>query len=248
METLVNGDDDSFVATAQLLATRLQSEMDERMKPGFFVALRIKMDDFSGAAVLKLDVQDKFGAAIDRSGGEPDLEVVKELLDLPGDLQKGAVFPDLRADSEVVLVDKLYQTSLYFLRALDAEQIEKPGPATGTVMRLVRAVNPARTPSVAKALEAETKATTPKAFFDRNKDLLEPDQRKDVLDRLAQQRRPVRRLDPTRHPLMGVYRVDGITIRGRLTDLNEKVKPTPLSGGKWKIEITVSEEPRLEPE
>lgn len=248
MEQLLAGDDDAFLTNAQALAVRLQGEMDGRTRKGFFVALRVNIDGKQSAAVLKLDVQDKYAAAIERSSDEPDLEVVKELLDLPGDLQKGALYPDKRTESDLIIGDKLFETSLYFLRAIDAEQIAKPGPATGTVVRLVKEVAPERTTEVARALETEAKATTPKAFFQRHPDLLPDDQRRSVLDSLAQQRRPVRRIDPGRHSLVGAYVADGITIRGRITELADKVTVSPRKEGGWKIEIVVSEEPRLEPE
>jgi hypothetical protein len=246
-DSLLTGDDDQFVTAAQSIASQLQKEMDKRTKKGFFVALRRDGAAEMEAAALKLDVQDKQAAALGwDEHGDPDLEAVKGLLDIPGKLQKGAVFPDVRATSDVVIGDKLPDTALYFLRALDAQQIAKPGPATGVFVHAVKEIAEDRVTVVARALESETKPTTPRAFFKRHPEVLPQDVRESVLDRIEHDRRPVKRIDPTRHAIMGTWKADGITVRGRLTDLESKFTKLPRKGGGWRMQIDVSDEPELE--
>lgn len=246
MERLQNGTDAEFLENAQLLATRLQKEMDGRTTRGFFVALTRNVDGKPEAAVLKLDVENEVAATIglDESG-EPDLEAVKDLLDIPGDLHKGAVYPDPRDDSELTVADKLTETSLYFLRALDVQQVSAAGAATKILLKAVRDVDPDRLLEVSKVLETETR-TTPREFFERHKNILEPDKSAEVLSRLDQVKRPVRFIDPTAHSFLGAYRADGLTIRGPMS-LLRNVKVTPRPGG-WRIQIDVTEKPRLDPE
>ena len=247
LERLLNGSEQEFLESAQLLATRLQKEMDGRTKRGFFVALVRTSEGNAEAAVLKLDVNEEFAATIGTDdAGEPDLEAVKDLLDIPGDLQKGAVYPDSRDDSELTVADKLSETSLYFLRALDVQQVSAAGAATKLLLQAVRDVDPERLLDVSKALETETR-TTPKDFFDRNEGLIEPDKREEVLNRLEHVKRPVRFIDPTAHALVGAYRSDGLMIRGPMSVLREQITVVPRPGG-WRIQIDVTEKPRLDPE
>lgn len=246
LDLLHTGTDTEFLEAAQLLAARLQKEMDGRTKRGFFVALTRETEGVTQTAVLKLDVLGKYGAAIGTdTAGEPDLEAFKDLLDIPGELQKGAVFPDTRADSDLTVGDKLPETSLYFLRALDVQQVSAPGPATGSLLKAVRDVAPNRVLAVSKALEQETR-TTPEDFFQRHPDLVTQEQSGQVLDRLRQQKRPVREIDPSARPLIGSYSADGLTIRGPLAYLRDKVTITQRPGG-WRIQIDVTEQPRLDP-
>ena len=100
--------------------------MDQRSKRGFFVAIRERTGrNQVRVAALKLDVHDEHAAAARLVGDELQLEAVQDLLDIPGELQKGAVYPDDRPHSEVIIVDKFERTALYFLRALEVQQIEK---------------------------------------------------------------------------------------------------------------------------
>src|SRR5712692_9650512 len=62
--TLRTGNSAGFLATAQDLGLRLQREMDQRTKRGFFVAVRRDTAEGPLAAVLKLDVSEKAGAAL----------------------------------------------------------------------------------------------------------------------------------------------------------------------------------------
>ena len=246
LERLLSGTDEEFLEAAQLLATRLQKEMDGRTKRGFFVALTQSNDGDNQAAVLKLDVNDELAATIGTDAtGEPDLEAVKDILDIPGDLQKGAVFPDSRDDSDLTVGDKLPETSLYFLRALDVQQISSAGAGTKVLLKAVRDVDPDRLLEVSRVLETETR-TTPKDFFERHKEVIEPQISAQILDRLDHMRRPVRFIDPTERALVGSYKSDGLTIRGPMSALR-MVKITTRPGG-WRIQIDVTEKPRLDPE
>jgi hypothetical protein len=166
---LRRGEESDFLQAAQELATRLHSEMDGRTKAGFFVAIRRSMGRTTQGIVLKLDVHDKDAAAVKRAvrTGERELEAVRDLLDIPGELQKGAITPDSRAGSEVVVGDKFEETSLYFLRALDVQQMSQPTLGAVTVVAQVQTVAPARVPAVVEALQQEPRVTT-EEFFQRH--------------------------------------------------------------------------------
>jgi hypothetical protein len=243
-EQLRTGSDAEFLSAAQDLARQLHREMDGRSEPGFFVGLRRTEGPTTLAAALKLDVKPAGGAAVSHTaGGRRRLEAVEELLDLPGELQKGAIVPDERADSEVVVGDTLPETSLYFLRGFDVRQVSAPGPAVKTLLNTVRRVAPKSVEAVAVALDAEQRAVTVDRFFADHAALLDDTERAAVVGQLAQVKRPVRLLDTRRHPTMRIVTADGVVIRGRATTLTTtKLRWEPRQGG-YRILIDVDEEP-----
>ena len=238
---LASGSKADFLNKSQDLAERLFARMDQRAKRGFFVTLR-RTGPSLGAA-LKLDVHDAAAAALrfDSTGG-PTLEAVKDLLDIPGELQKGAIVPDRRGDSEVIVGDKLAVTSLYFLDALDAEQHALAGPATAELLRVVQEVAPHKAAATAAVLEVEER-TTLVNFLDRHEDLLDQEERIAVLDRARVRKRPIDGIDPSSYALREQIEADGITIRGRASTIRQKLQISPRPGG-YRIQIDVDEEPR----
>jgi hypothetical protein len=245
-QLLLEGSDGEFLQAAEQVAQRLHKEMDNRAKPGFFVAMRSREGQRTWATVLKLDIHAKSGAAMSRTGpGRPTFEAVKDLLDIPGQLQKGVVFRDDRGGSDIVVGDRLTETAFYFLRAIDAVQMSKPGQAISAVVNAVAKVaGPKRTVPVIRALETEQE-TTPEEFFARHPDLLEEHERAQVYDQLRVRRRPVDRFDARQHVLDEIVTADGITVRGRATTMADKLRVFERPGG-WRIEINVDEEPQHE--
>lgn len=238
---LASGSKSQFLHASQTLAERLFARMDQRAKRGFFITLR-RTGPSLGAA-LKLDVHDAAAAALRLDAtGVPTLEAVQDLLDIPGELQKGAIIPDARADSDVIVGDKLTVTSLYFLDALDAEQHALPGRATAELLRVVQDVAPHKAAATAAVLELEER-TTLAEFLDRHEDLLDEAERIEVLDRARVRKRPIDGIDPTSYALSELIEADGITVRGRASTIREKLQITPRPGGH-RIQIDVDEEPR----
>lgn len=157
-ETLRAGSQESFLETAQTIAEQLQDEMDRRSKRGFLVALRRELSGGQmQSAVLKLDVHDEIAAAARRTAeGQLTLEAVQDLLDIPGELQKGAVYPDSRESSEVIVGDKLARvTANYFLECLGVQQYATDATSGRIFMSVVSSVNPSRAPAIATALNQE---------------------------------------------------------------------------------------------
>jgi hypothetical protein len=192
---------------------------------------------------LKLDVHDAAAAALRTdSAGEPTLEAVKDLLDIPGELQKGAIVPDPRGDSDVIVGDKLTVTSLYFLEALDAQQHVAAGPATADFLRVVQEVAPTKVAAAAAPLEQETRVSI-RAFFDRHDDVLDEDEEQQVLERARVRRRPIDEIDPESYALREEIEAHGITIRGRAATIREKLVILQRPGG-YRIQIDVNEQPR----
>jgi len=244
-ESLTSGNDKTFLDAAQQLATSLHTAMDQRSKRGFFVAIRERTGRSQiRVAALKLDVHDEHAAAARQVGDELELEAVQDLLDIPGELQKGAVYPDDRPHSEVIIGDKFERTALYFLRALEVQQIENAAPAVTALIQVVGDVAPERLDRLVAAIERLEEPISPTAFLDAEPDLLPPEMRTAVLERLAERQRPIEEIDPRRHPPRRVLRASGIRIEGLASDVNQRVR-VERQGDAWVITIRVNEEPEV---
>lgn len=237
---LASGTRDQFVRSSQDLADRLHARMDNRAKRGFIVTLRLRGPQ--GSAALKLDVSDAAAAALRTNpGGEPTLEAIQDLLDLPGQLQKGAVAPDSRPDSDVVVGDKLTVTSQYFLEALDVQQHVAAGPATADLLTVIQAIAPTKASAAAAAIERATR-TTVRDFLRRQRNFTD-EERENILASATVRTRPIDLIDPTSYALREEISADGITVRGRSEVMRERVRIVRRPGG-FRIEIDVSESPR----
>lgn len=124
MEDLRTGTDAEFLAAADLLARRLADEMSHVGSPAPGLLVCVTLEDTNPsvllAAVLKLEVVSDQGAVLRRlDSGEETLAAVTNVLDRPGDLQKGLVVPDVRVESSAVVGDKAaQQEARYFLRSM----------------------------------------------------------------------------------------------------------------------------------
>jgi hypothetical protein len=239
-----DGSDVEFLDTAQELTKRLHTAMDKRAKRGFFVVLRRQPGNGSvQAGALKLDVRDEPAAAARERDGDLTLEAVRDLLDLPGDLQKGAVYEDPRPESEVAVGDRvMLETAKYFLRAIEAQQVAHEKSSTKDFLRAVEVEAPEQLSTVAVELNRETTPVSPAAFLQKHPTLVGSNERQQILARLETQPRPVRIINPVARPPTGTIVADDITIRGPAI-LIDGVSWQRI-GSKWRIEIEVAEEPR----
>jgi hypothetical protein len=126
------------------------------------------------------------------------LATVKRLLVRPKELQKGALYPDPRDDSDVVVGDTMDKAALYFLRGLGLTQEMAPGDAVAFLTKKVVQYFPfVPEDEVLRRLERST-ASVADDFVSQNADLLESaEARNALLADLQAQARPVRTINPT---------------------------------------------------
>lgn len=187
------------------------------------------------AGALKLQIISDHGATLTRlNSGEVRLSAVKDVLDRPGDLQKGVVYPDLRATSSAVVGDKVnVRDANYFVEAMGLRLDERDKDAFGLLAqatadvvgvgdapRVVRALSRARAHSVDEVL-AEAAETEP---------LLDEATQARIIEELANRDRPVRQVD-TQAALKRTIRVGDVTISGPARDLEDvATRPHPDGG------------------
>lgn len=241
---LAHGSDADFTNAATSLAQRLHARMDGRTAKGFFVAATFRHQNQVEAMVLKLDATDRKLAAIGGTAHSPTLESVEDLLDVPGELQKGAVYPDPRPYSEVCVGDKNRETSLYYLDAIEVVQRELPGRAVASLLHVANEVDPQHTEALTRHLETVTGRTPVSSILAGVTPPIPAPTRSQIESRLANKRRPVTDADPTDHATMGIVSADGIVIRGAAARIRDGVRwrPNPTSTG-YIIEIEVAQQP-----
>lgn len=245
-ESLRSGSQNAFLDTARLLAQKLHEQMDGRSKRGFFVAIRKKASsDNMQSSILKLDVHDEMAAAARRnSDGQLTLEAVQDLLDIPGELQKGAVYPDSRDGSDVVVGEKVARdTAIYFLESLGVQQFASDAAAGRVFMLAVYSTSPSKAPRVATTLNQEPHPLSPEQFFSKHPEVLSPEERDKVMADLRERRHPVQKLPAREKVLKEIISADGIEVKGRADDLAEKVDIEEDVEG-WRIIVRVQSEPR----
>ena len=143
-----------FLSTVESLTKRLIDKMDHRTKPGLLICLRANEGSDLIAGVLKLQVVAEHGAVLERlESGEEVLSAVTDLLDKPGDLQKGAVVMSTLPDGQVLTGDRLTgQDASYFPAAFGIRLYARPSESVGELLDAVQAAAPALVAPVAAAL------------------------------------------------------------------------------------------------
>jgi hypothetical protein len=210
--TLINGSATEFLSMASSLAVALQSKMDKRTGDGLLVAARLVNQTESLVGVFKLDITDRLAGFIDDSPtGSQVLHAVRNVLETPGKLQKGTVYPDPRTDSEVVVGDKLPDTALYFLDALGIRQVQRASQAPRGLIDAIAQVTSKPVDEIVVAVQTSSATTAPDILSSISD--LQQRQRDEVLRRLEGLKRPIRQVDPaSARKLRKVLKASGITI------------------------------------
>jgi hypothetical protein len=244
-EHLAGGTENEFVSAAQELATRLYEKMQPTTaKKGFFVALRRQGEGASEGVVLKLDASEGPAAALETTKNGPELEAIADLLDIPGALQKGAVSPDTRANSDVIVGERWDNTRQYFLAALDVVQNLSERESMYQLLRVVQLRAPASVPNVLRGI-AEREHATDYTTLLSEPALLEEPILTNVLNELGRSPRPLLPMNRDHVPPIRKIEADGVVISAPVLEFDEKVnwgrRDPPELG--WRITVDVLNEP-----
>jgi hypothetical protein len=213
---------EKFLAAAQTLTLRLIGCMDRRAAPGLLVCLRLRDGKRRAAAALKLEVVTPHAAVLEAlDTGEEVLAAATNVLDAPGDLQKGALVPDPRPLSDVVIGDRLAIDAQYFPTAFGIQTEQRAVDASANLVSVVQAQAPKLVRKVVERLPSATPGPAKDVLAEIGEQVpqLTTDVRRTIVDQLEQLKRPVRTVD-TRAPLKQVVSADGITVTGPADELS----------------------------
>jgi hypothetical protein len=194
--------------------------------------------------VLKLDASDGPAAALETTKEGPELEAIANLLDIPGALQKGAIAPDPRAGSDVIVGERWDNTTQYFLAALDVVQNLSERESVYQVLKSVQARAPERVPIVLEAI-AERERPTDFTTLLTEPALLDEPILGEVLAELRSSPRPLLSMNRDHVPLIRKIEADGVTVSAPVLVFAERVHWVRRNQNLgWRITIDVREEPR----
>jgi hypothetical protein len=224
---LHTGSDAEFLAAADTLTKRLVGRMNRATAEGLIVCLRAETaTEGRVAGALKLQVVAP-NAAVLRAldSGDIVLTAVKDLLDSPGDLQKGALVASRLPDGQVLCGDRVTHIARYFPEAFHIQIFCRPSVAAkaffdaveefaGPLISEVAAAWPTLRPGSPREVLAELGQKVPG---------LTATLRADIAERLETVARPVARLDTTRM-VKETYQAGQITISGPLEEMRRHVR------------------------
>lgn len=242
--SLKAGNDHEFLASVDLLAKRLVDRMNGRTAPGLLIGLRGETGDGRIAGVLKLQVVAPNGASLEElESGEIKLSAITNVLEKPGDLQKGALVASDIPDGKVICGDRLTHQAGYFPQALGIQIFSRPSVGTAALFDALEECSPSLPAKVVPVLPRIEKGT-PEDVLKRLGSLvpeLTEDRRIEVLSLLERSPRPVALIDTARGILSKIV-VGDITISGPAGVIDE-VPIEQTANGEWRVVITSGQQP-----
>jgi hypothetical protein len=238
----------AFLATVDSLMKRLIGKMDRRTKPGLLICLRANEDSDLIAGVLKLQVVAEHGAVLERlDSGDEILSAVTDLLDKPGDLQKGALVMSTLPEGQVLTGDRLTgQDAIYFPTAFGIRLYARPSESVGELLDAVEATAPELVAPIAAALPSVPPgdpATVLSELGNRIPDL-DGGCQADVAQRLEHLKRPIGVIDTGRRPREQI-KIGEITISGPIDAMRQYARINHLSDEqRWQVVVEGTVEPK----
>jgi len=243
---LEKGKAEQFLTAARTLTLRLIGNMDRRAAPGL-VCLRIADGKKRFAGALKLEVVTPHAAVLEAlDTGEEVLAAATNVLDAPGDLQKGALIPDPRPPSDVIIGDRLPVDAQYFPTAFGIQTEQRAVDATARLVSIIQAQTPTLTREIVQRLPSTTPGSAKDVLTEIGREVpdLTGEVQESIVSQLEQLKRPVRTVD-TRASLKQVLSADGIMVAGPAEAMHRKVVVQRIPEEGWRITVSVEEEPTI---
>jgi hypothetical protein len=243
---LHTGTDQEFVESAHELATRLIGRMNGTTAEGLLICLRVEPGPRgSVAGALKLQV-DAPNAAILKAleSGEVILTAVKDMLEKPGDLQKGALVASWLAEGQVLCGDKLTHAARYFPEAFEIRIFSRPSAATKAFFDAVDAYAGHLAVQVAEAWPTLRPGPLRRVLSELGGKVPEftTQVQADIAEALEAAPRPVARLD-TERKVTETYRAGEIRVSGPIAAMRQHVRIHGSPGRGWQIVVESAENP-----
>jgi hypothetical protein len=241
------GTEAEFLDSADQLAARLIAQMSKRTAEGLLVALRAEHASGVVAGLLKLQVVAEQGAVLRRlESGQLQLSAVKDLLDKPGDLQKGALVTTSLPAGRLYCADRKDNAAKYFPDAFGIRIFAKPSAATKMFFDAAQRLVPDLVAPIAQCwsdLQPGSVGDVISELGDAIPDLT-PQLQEELIEALETAARPVLRLDTTRR-VKEIYKAGGITISGPIEEMRQKVSVEHIATDLWQVVVRSDSEPKL---
>jgi hypothetical protein len=242
---LFSGTDEAFLGAADNLTKRLIAKMDKRAARGLLICLRAHDDRERYSGVLKLQVVAKHAAVLEEvASGKLELSAVTDLLDKPGDLQKGALSASGLADDRVMVGDQLIQVAAYFAAAFGIKTYSRPSASVDVLFTAINSIAPGLALPIAKALPTVQPGEPDRVLESLAEKIadLTPNVQANLVEALANQARPVAYIDTSR-PARETIKAGKIIISGPVEEMRQRVQIDGDAGAGWIISVDSDDEP-----
>jgi hypothetical protein len=244
---LHGGTEVEFLDSADQLATRLIAQMNRRTAEGLLVALRAEHAGGLIAGLLKLQVIAPQGAVLERlESGQLQLSAVKDLLDKPGDLQKGALVTTALPAGRLYCADRKDNAAKYFPDAFGIRVFAKPSAATKTFFDVAQRLTPDLVAPIAQCWSGLHPGAVREVMDELGHAVpdLTPRLQEDLIEELENAARPVVHLDTTRK-VKEIYKAGEITISGPIEQMRQMVRSEQISDKLWETTVYSDDEPKI---
>jgi len=238
------GSDEDFLASVDLLTKRLVERMNGRTAPGLLISLRAQAGANRIAGVLKLQVVAPNGATLEElESGEVKLSAITNVLEKPGDLQKGALVATDLPDGRVLCGDRLTHQAGYFPQAFGIQVFSRPSTGTAVLFDALADCADDLPGKVAPVLNRVERGAPSDVLAELGRLIpeLDEDRQSEVLSLIGRASRPVVIIDTSRGVTSKILAGD-ITISGP-TGAIDQVQIEALPTGRWRIVINTPDEP-----
>jgi hypothetical protein len=209
-----------FLKAATAMFQQLNETMDKRTPQDLLVIFRTDAPE-RYLAVLKLQVASEYAATLQQVGeGRVDMRAIKDVLDAPGQIQKGLLYEDPRDTSAVVAKERRSSnsTAAYFLRAYNIVPNLLPAEANVALIRVVsdvsKEIDPTLTNKVITAMPELSDGTVSEVMDQLEQAVPEVAPVRDQIeDRLVSHTRPIESMVPAvgakKHISIGAIKITG---------------------------------------
>ena len=159
-QELLQLDEDKVPKTVEVIVSRLVAQMKASTtpKPGILAVVTSGPEDGAQfVSVLKLEAIHEAAKFERLAKGRIRLEVLKNLLPAPGQLQKGVSWPDPRLTSDAIIQDTNVEAARYFFNAVQLNISPKAAQAERALVEtILREVSVEQAPKVLAAAASQS--------------------------------------------------------------------------------------------
>jgi hypothetical protein len=246
-QSLHMGDATEFVGAAGVLTKRLIKRMNHTTKRGLLVCLRAESPTERIGAVLKLEVVASTGATLEElASGQVRLSAVTNIMDQPGELQKGALATSQMPAEEVLCGEAFNYQSRYFPEAFGIQVFARPSRGSSGLLNAVALSDRHLAPQIAEALPQMAPGSLRDVVSELGKHLpaLDSETRTTVIDTLERGRLPITYVN-TQENVTAMIDQGGMIIKGSAAVFHDAVQIRQNEEGGWEAVVRFDMEPKI---
>lgn len=246
-DALHEGDTDAFVAAADALTKRLIGRMDRRAAKGLLACVRAEERAGRITAVLKLDIDPSYGTRLEQLvSGEIRLAAVTNVLEQPGELQKGVLVTSEMAAEELFCTDRQMLDARYFPEAFGIQVFTPPSQGAAALVNAIAQRDPQLAARVARALPRIRARAAHEVIMELGECVegMEPAVHEEIIGTLAHGGRPVIDIDTSKQ-LTATIEDGGVVIKVPAQQMDRRFRLEENPAGGWQVVVGFENEPSV---